>query len=482
MAVLFIPLWKEAPFTRLLLPFIIGIILGYYFDAHVNYLFPLISACFFFLIFFSFFRLSFKFRYPWVFGLLINLLLIAMGMLIMHLNKVKPLSLKPPFVVSIEAPLSDKPKTWKATGSDNISIYFRKDSVLAKPAYGDKIFFIKIPEKISDNYYRVFLKPREFIVLEEKEINSFKVFLFAIQDWVLAVLQKYIPGKKECGLAEALLIGYKNDLDRELMKAYSNTGVVHVIAISGLHLGLIYMLLKYLCYPFSRKRFGRWLTPLIVIASLWVFSLLVGGSPSVMRSAVMFTFIVAGECFSKTTSIYNNLAASAFFLLCYQPNWLWDIGFQLSYGALLSIVIFQKTIYNLLVFKNKIADAIWKLNSVTIAAQILTTPICIYYFNQFPNLFLITNFIAVPLSSIILIGEILLCTISSFTLLALPLGRALSFSLKLMNDSVEFLGSFSFSTTTNLQINFLQLIILYCLIGISWNLILGRGIKKGLKN
>lgn len=417
-------------------------------------------------------------------------MLFGFGGLIMHYNdssaKVVAIKNKSEFIVYISEPLSEKASSWKTVGKSdhpeaNILLYFRKDSLLKLPVYGSRIGFIKQPEEIKNIpafkefdykkycalkniYYQVFLKPGEFIVLPGNRINRLDDFLFRVQKWVVNIIQKYIPGKKESGLAEALLIGYKDDLDKALLQSYSNTGVVHVIAISGLHLGLIYGLLKYICVPFSRKRWGSFIKPVIIISGLWLFSLLAGGSPSVLRSTVMFTFIVVGECISKRSYIYNSLAASAFFLLCYDPHWLWDIGFQLSYFALTSIVIFMKPVYHLIITKNKIIDAVWKLNAVTIAAQILTTPVCIFYFRQFPNLFLITNFIAVPASSFILGGEILLCLVSFLPEVSIPLGRALALAIRFMNSSIEWLGSFPFSATTGIELSFIQLLIIYIIL------------------
>ena len=155
------------------------------------------------------------------------------------------------------------------------------------------------------------------------------------------------------GLAEALLIGYKDDLDKTLVQSYSNTGVVHVIAISGLHLGLIYWLLLMLFKPLQKRKL-KWLRPVFILTGLWLFSLLAGAQPSVLRSAVMFTCIVLGDSFARKSSIYNTLALSALLLLCINPYWLWDVGFQLSYAAVLSIVIFMQPIYNWFYIKNKV--------------------------------------------------------------------------------------------------------------------------------
>ena len=184
----------------------------------------------------------------------------------------------------------------------------------------------------------------------------------------------------------------------------------------------------------------------------------------------MFSTIVIGNAVTRKSSILNNLAVSAFFLLCYDPYWLWDLGFILSYAALLSIVLFMKPIYNLYISENRIIDTIWKLNAVTISAQILTMPVLIYYFKQFPNLFIITNFLAIPLSSIILTGEIILCLVYFIEPLALLCGRLLSQLIKMMNGIVEYLDSFPFSSTRNIHVNYLQVVLLYVFIAFtaSW--------------
>ena len=498
-----IPLWKEAPFIRLVIPFIAGIIAEYFLKTDPLIYWEILCCSFFGILLFSCLKLSFRFKFIFIYGLLINILFIGIGGLVSYSNNSSPKATvvenlikdSPVFIITITQPASIKPKSFKTEASitaiqnknfcigpsTNIIVYFRKDSTASPPEYGDRIAFIKSPARIKNIpgttgfdyvkycalrniYFQVFLDPHDYSRLKEKDINWLSGILFPVQKWVITILQTNIPGKKEYGLAEALMIGYKDDLDKQLIRSYSNTGVVHVVAISGLHLGLIYALLKFFCLPLGKKKYGRGLSALIIITGLWLFSLLAGGSPSVLRSAVMFSFIVAGQTINRRASIFNNLAASAFFLLCYDPYWLWDIGFQLSYAALISIVIFMKPIYNLITFENKTLDNIWKLNAVTLAAQILTAPVCIYYFHQFPTLFLITNFIAVPLSSIILMGEIALCGVSFIKIIAAPVGWILSWMLKIMNTSVEALGSFTFSTVTGLDISMLQVLLLYVMI------------------
>jgi competence protein ComEC len=198
----------------------------------------------------------------------------------------------------------------------------------------------------------------------------------------------------------------------------------------------------------------------------------------------MFTCIVLGQSLGrKNNSIYNTLAVSAFILLCINPFWLWDVGFQLSYAAVLSIIIFMRPIYNWFYFKNKVLDFVWKMNAVTLAAQILTVPLGIYHFHQFPPLFWLTNFVAVPLSSIILLGEIFLCAIFFIPALAALAGKLLSWLIWGMNSWVERVEAIRFSLWDGLHISLPQAILLLVFaVGISYWLMekSGKGLKIGL--
>jgi len=177
------------------------------------------------------------------------------------------------------------------------------------------------------------------------------------------------------------------------------------------------------------------------------------------------------------------MAVSAFILLCYNPFWLWDVGFQLSYAAVLSIIIFMRPIYNWFNIKNKILDFVWKLNAVTLAAQILTIPLGIYHFHQFPTSFILTNFLAVPLSSIILFGEILLCIVSLIPAVAALAGKILTSLIWLMNTYVERIELIPFSLWDGLQLSITQaILLLFFTAGISYWLMerSTNGLKIGI--
>ena len=505
-----VPIWKEAPFVRLLIPFVAGILLqwSFQFGPWPGLVGTSVSAVT--TILFSSKTIAGRFRMYWLSGLFLNCLFFFAGSLCIFSKDrasesvllAKQFATDPLIIATLDEPLSEKPKSFKALASiqvftakdsafalnSKIIVYLQKDSVtsghssgLFSLRYGSKIAFKKKPQPIKSSgnpgsfnyqqycafqglYYQLYLKTSEYEILLPGNINPFREFLFSTRDRIITILKKYIPGDKESGLAEALLIGYKDDLDKGLVQSYSNTGVVHIIAISGLHVGLIYWLINCILQLLGNTLKLWFLKPVLIVSALWMFCLLAGGTPSVLRSVVMFTFIVAGQSISRKISIYNSLAASAFFLLCYNPFWLWDTGFQLSYVAVLSIVIFMKPIYNSLFIENKILDALWKLNSVTLSAQVLTIPICIYYFHQFPNFFLVTNFIAVPLSSMILIGELLLCAISFLPIIATKLGWLLNWLIWVMNSFVERFDRLPFSVTQNIQLSISQVILIYLII------------------
>lgn len=492
-------LWHYAPFLRLLTPLMGGIIVQWYFPFSISFLLIIGGLAVSVIIFYFFLTDKRKYQLNRINGLIIHLLLFIAGACLVWVKDIRhnkdwigyfPQG-KNYLVLRLLEPLVEKQNSFKALADVQVAwsdeknnkttgkviIYFKKDSVIQSLGYGCQIIFNKSLQEIKNsgnpgsfNYkqycllqgisHQVYLSKEELEVLPGKNKERLNAFLFDTRASVVTIIRKFIPGEKEQGLAEALLIGYKDDLDKNLVQSYSNTGVVHIIAISGLHLGLIYWLLLGLTKPIKKKKHLVWLRCLIIILSLWIFSLLAGGSPSVLRSAVMFTCIAFGEVLNKKSSIYNTLAFSAFILLIWNPFWLWDVGFQLSYSAVLSIIIFFRPIYNWVYFQNKILDWLWKLNAVTLAAQILTLPISVYHFHQFPVLFLFANLVAVPLSSLILIGEIILIAVSFFNPLANLIGWLLQKMILFMNFYVERLNNVSFAVWNNLSISILQTILL----------------------
>ncbi len=480
-----IPLWKSSPFVRLILPLIVGIIFQWYMQIpfYVNVVCIIVVVVF--IVGFNFLPIDKRYQYQWVQGVFINVIIFCMGIFLCRQKDIrnnenwfgKYYNDSSTLIVKINEPPIVKEKSVKADCiveaiiqngvlkkvNGKLLIYFSKDNSILPPKYGDKILINGGLQQIKNagnpggfNYSRymifqqttnqVYLKKNKFILLDEHKENKLYSLVFKAREAVINTLQKYIVGnKKVTGIAEALLIGYKEDLDKDVVQEYSNTGVVHIIAISGMHLGLIYIGLVWL---FSRLPFVKRsaITKVILILGcLWMFSLITGASASVLRSAVMFTCIIIGKEFFKQASIYNSLASSAFLLLCYNPFLLWDVGFQLSYFAVGGIVLLQKPLQNLYYTKNKAIQYLWQMCSITIAAQILTLPICIYYFHQIPTTFLFTNLICVPLSTAILFAEIALIIFTVFSPLAMLIGKFIYVLTWSMNALIAFFNKLPLS-------------------------------------
>ena len=474
------------------------------------------------LITFFFIPFLKRFQFSLLNGVIISLIFLSVGSLLIWYKDIRHdkqwlgnfYKGNQTLVVTLEEPPVEKTKSIKSDATvttliedgkkinvkGKIIIYFQKDSSLQQLGYGSQIIFNDPLQEIKNSgnpggfdykryslfqgiTYQVYLKPGQFVIQKEKDQHWLNKLLYSIRERVIHIIRKNIPGEKEQGLAEALLIGYKNDLDQTLVQSYTNTGVVHLIVIAGLHLGLIFGLLRLVTRSLKRKKYGKWIRPFFIISGLWLFSLLTGGHPPVLRAAVMFTCMTIGESFVKKNSVYNTLALSAFLLLCYNPYWVMDAGFQLSYAAVLSIVTFVKPVYNLLYFQNKILDFLWKMISVSAAAQIFTLPFSIYHFHQFPVYFLLTNIIAVPLACMVLIGEVILCIVSFIPFLAMLAGKILAFMIRMLNGYIERIELLPYSLWDGLYITIPQTaLLLLFMAGVSYWLMEKRkiGLKIGL--
>ena len=490
-------LWQRMPALRLLLSFTGGILLQWHAQPPAVMAYVSVAISLLFPGLFKMLPLRLRYKAAPLQGFGLMMLVAATAMCIVQWSDIrndahwfgKPDAAADGLIVTLQEPLVEKPASYKAIAqvektirgdsafpaSDNLIFYFKKDAVSGLK-YGTRLCIIKKPEPVKNSgnpagfdykryslfqgiTHQAYLTAADFIVLPTVKKTWYKALIFDLRRQIVTILKAHITGAKEAGLAEALLIGYKDDLDKTLVQSYSNTGVVHIIAISGLHVGLIYGLLLALTKPL-RGRKWRWLRFGVVLTALWAFGLLAGAQPSVMRSVVMFSFIAASVVLDRNASVYNNLALSALLLLCYNPFWLWDVGFQLSYIAVLSIIVFYKPVYNWVYLQNKALDAVWKLMAVTLAAQILTTPISLFYFHQFPVLFLFTNLVAVPLSSLILFGEILLCCVFFIAPVADAVGWAVTKLIGLMNGFVERVDAVPFAAWEGLSVSGWQTVFL----------------------
>ncbi len=498
-----VPLWKTAPFIRLLLPLVPGILLQWYLSFSLLYLLCCWLALLMAFLAFSLLPLRWRYAWRWCNGFALHGLLFFSGSLLTwqkdirhdthwlgHLYRDSSC-----IVVRITTPLSVKPASYKCEAfaeallrnntpiqtTGRLILYFTKDSMPPDLHYGDRLLLRKSLQPIRNNgnpggfdyaQYAAFQQVFHTIRLQQGDytrINTGSRFstgrwLLQCRDHILAALRRYITSREELAIAEALLIGYKEDLDPLLVQAYGNTGVVHIIAISGLHLGLIYWLLVRLAALIPLLKRSRLLTLLMVLAGLWLFALLTGASASVLRSAVMFTAIAVGKETGRKMSVYNALAASAVLLLAYNPFLLWDVGFQLSYLALLGIVVFQPPLNRLLYTRHKWLQQCRTMLTVSLAAQVLTTPVCLLYFHQFPLTFLVANLVAVPLSSLILFAEMALVAISWWPAAAVWVGKLTTYLVWLLNRFILMLNGLPNAVWQGIPATALTTILLYGII------------------
>lgn len=361
---------------------------------------------------------------------------------------------------------------WKSVAG-NVMLYFPKKDFSSAFQYGDVLVVKGKPTELEPPanpgefdykrfltfrkiYHQQFLRAGDVMMLENDPPS--KIMKYAIQSrlWAKATLEKYISGDREQATASALVLGVADGLDDELLSAYAATGAMHVLAVSGLHVGIIYWILLLVLKPLNKTQKGKWFVAMVSIVILWGYAFVTGIPPSVLRAVTMFSFVALARPWNKATNIYNILAASAFCLLLYEPYLIMSVGFQLSYLAVLGIVYLQPGLYQLWEPRFRFWDEVWKITCVSIAAQIATFSLGLLYFHQFPNYFLISNLIVIPASFGILVGGIALLALSFLQPVATILGFLLELLIQVLNFVVFSVERIPFSLIENISITTFQ--------------------------
>jgi ComEC/Rec2-related protein len=308
-------------------------------------------------------------------------------------------------------------------------------------------------------YTSLFISKDGMLLIGNAEVSSILKLAYFLQRYTLQTFKQYSFQGDELGVILALMIGDKQFLDGNLKTMYANVGAMHILAVSGMHVALYYIVLVWLLF-FMRGRWGGLLKNIIILFALWVFTFVAGFSPSIVRATVMFTFILVGKMCNRSYNTYNLIAASFIVLLLYNPFSLYDVGFLLSYAAVLSIMLFYP-------FFSKWAPHNWMLRwgydlvAVSLAAQILTLPLTVYYFHQFPLIFLLTNIILIPLTTVIIYGGLVLLSISWWTWGAHQLAAILIWLLKFTNDSVLFIERIPGAVLSSIYFERWQMLLLF---------------------
>ncbi|TAG54422.1 MAG: ComEC family competence protein [Cytophagales bacterium] len=385
---------------------------------------------------------------------------------------------------------------WKKA-SGKVLTYIYKDSNTLKPLYGDNILFAGTPELVSlprnpgefnlkrfysfrQIFHTKFHSSKSALLIDNQESNALLGIAIKIRFWAEQLFSKYIKAERERKIASALILGIKGTLDWEIAQAYSNTGTMHVLAVSGLHVGIIYGILVIFCFWSKKIKYGRWIKAVFLLFALWFYALVTGLCPSILRSVTMFSFIIVAEAINRKSNIYNILAASCLFLLAYNPYMIMEVGFQLSYLAVIGIVYIHQLLYQLIdtkewnfnYFKYEklnicaeyCADWAWSISCVSVAAQLATFPLGILYFHQFPTYFIICNLAVIPVAIGIMWIGLVFVGLSSVSFIAIFLGSLIEKLVYFMNSFIFFTDELPFSVWSGLSITVFDTWHIYILI------------------
>lgn len=443
-------IFRKMPVLRFLIPFVLGLIWAEYFKWSE---FPLLVFGILLMLGFGMvMTLQTKFANRHFFGIFLQLFLLLAGfefcflsMERLWVSHFEHELKKEKYLVELVSGAQEKPKSFKfkaevkaifngsnwkkATGK--ITLYLSKKNYRDSLLYGDQIIFTDTPEEIllekeksytalshhRQIFHRMFVRQYAKVDVDEKKGSLFGLAI-ACRKWVASVLMQQFNDTKEAAIAVALMVGDEIPIDQELSTAYAATGTLHVLAVSGMHVGLIYFLLGFLLKPLLKTKYGKHFYYPLVILLVWAYAMIAGAAPSITRAATMCTFHMMAKWMDKKNEGIGALGASLFFILMVNPFNLYEPGLQLSFFAVLGIIWLQRPILKIWIPKNKWMYKMWELSSVSIAAQIMTMPVSLFYFGQFPNYFLIANLIVIPITTLTIYTCIiqLLCTAVPFVL------------------------------------------------------------------
>ena len=431
-----------------------------------------------------------EYKYRWIFGVILNLHLILIGMAIVHIRNDDLDEDSEVWVGRLAECPTEREKTVKVvlelqSTQGAVMTYFEKNERSLNLRYGDVIVFHEQPKRVEPpnnpeqfDYQKylsrkgilrqVYLKGDSWELLKERRVNPIYAFSYDLRDFLLATIRRLGINNDEYAVAAAILLGYDDTLPAELRQKYVAAGSMHILCVSGMHVGVIFWVFSYMLGFLDKRKHVQNITKQsLLLVLIWFYALLAGLAPSILRSTIMLSFVVVGDMIKRNGVLLNSLAASAFMLLCIDPANLFNVGFQLSYCAVIGIVTLQRPIYNLFYVKRMFWDKIWELSSVTLAAQLATAPFSIYYFHQFPTYFWLSNLFMGPISAVVITGGMVMLLIFFIPYINIGVAFCVKWMICAMNFIVTWIEDIPYSIVKGLYINdleFLCLIVAYVLL------------------
>jgi competence protein ComEC len=291
-------------------------------------------------------------------------------------------------------------------------------------------------------------------------------FMYAVKDRFIESIKTNITDDSQQAILLALLIGYTSELNDDIRQSFTETGIMHLLAVSGMHVGIIFLVLNFMFKGLLKLRKGNIIFIIVVSLMLWIYAGITGFSPSVLRATIMFNFLLIGKNIRKVNFVYNSILVSAFLLLLFEPMLLFHVGFQLSYAAVIGIVFVQPYLNSLLTTRSWIVKTLWPLISVTLSAQFFTLPLILYYFSQFPVYFFLANLLIIPISTLVIYLGFVMVLFDVLGVHSLTWFFALidSYTMEIMNRIIFYIRQLPFVLIDNIYLSPLMAIILFILI------------------
>ncbi|MDX5437655.1 MAG: competence protein ComEC family protein [Pontibacter sp.] len=497
--------WAPYPFVRITLSFIAGILLYLLLGWRFEYAFGLLAFCFTAFVAATAIARRYKTAFTYnIAGMLGLISWFALGLTVTQQrteihqpNHLAHLPEAPAYYVGVvEDYVLQKPGyqstvlqveqvqvngVWQeASGKVQLSVPHDSEQAY-ELNYGDRLLVKGAPQEIApplnpsqfdykgylankNIYHRHYLQSYHYQKISSDPPNLILYYSIQLRRQLDGLLRERVGEKREYAIASALILGVKDELDNSIRQAYADTGTMHVLAVSGLHVGLIYAVLTLLLARFDTSSRQRWLGALLVLLALWLYAFITGLSPSVLRAVLMFSLVTLGQVLQRRTVIYNTVAFAALVLLYLNPYNLLEVGFQLSFLAVLGIVYLQPRLYNLLEVRNRVLDLVWVYFTVAVAAQVATLPLGLYYFHQFPVYFWLTNILVVPAATLVLYSGMLALVFSAVPGLSWLLFQVHFWLVWGMNEFNLWVQRWPQALINGIDISLLQTYLLYLLL------------------
>jgi competence protein ComEC len=328
-------------------------------------------------------------------------------------------------------------------------------------------------------YQQAYAYSDQYTIVSQSNLNVFKRIAYKSKNHIQNLLNEYVTDNQNKAIAQAMLLGDRSLVDDDLNAAYSDTGAIHILAVSGLHVGIVGLIILFLLKPFKGFRYSNNITFLIALLAIWLYVFMTGSGPPSIRAAAMYSAFLAAPIVGKYLNPYNTIGTAATAILLYNPNQLFTVSFQFSFIAVLSIIFFFPLLDKMLLSENKIIRKLYQLVILSVSAQLLLTPLSIYYFHKFPLLFFISGMVAVPMAFVILMISIVM-TISScipfISDVVTPLiAELLNLALYFLNFSIHWINEFPYTIIDNIWIDKNGLLLSYSALLF---LVIGLKIKK----